>query len=464
VIALVATSAILGIALGRFELRADLAPIRRRRSSVSFALLLLYAAATLITFQVREDREALFTEGLSAQNRIQVVVVLLAAVWGFFLVTSRRVVVSEAFAGPRVWVTLLLLLYAVAVLWAITPALSLFRVVELSMLWILSLHTFSNPDARRRLLILLIAMVSLGLVSAAVSRGTLNVFGSNFTRSNSLAPIAAALLLFSVDAVLRLGGSPRRVLGVLVSLWLFIRFDSLATTGALVIAGGVFIAWRVRGKSARVVALTVIAAGFVIALLEPRFGPNAMLSRLGSSYGREEVLVTNWTGRVPLWEFMLADVNEHLLGFGLAADRLVSLRDTAGEIGWDALHAHSGFMAAIYAGGPIALFLVAGWVAATYRLFRHSSRPNRSVGLAVVTLLVVNNFTVVGFGGTASPSWLLMMAITVSSGRVFDAGKRSLKIGTSVPEAGESWNGARDPASASLAKRDDAGKLGSFRN
>jgi O-antigen ligase len=411
----------LGYVLSRWGSRTVPGSVVRRSSRISFALLLTYTAVTSISFQVRDDRSALFTEGLSSQNQLQVGSVLVLAGWAFYLITSRRVAINEGFTGLRIWITLLLCWYALAVIWAITPNLSGFRVIELGTLWILSIHAFSDPSASRRLPLLMIFMIAAGAISASVRSGLFDIFSPGAIRSNSLAPVAAMVALLALDTMLYRGITARYVITLAGSVWLFLAFDSLASAGALLVAVGVFMTFKVPQGKARVGALAVVGVGVLVVVFEPRVAPGAVLSQLGDAYGREERLVDNWTGRIPLWQFILDDVRHHPFGFGLGADRSIALRDATRSIGWEPLHAHNGYMSALYAGGVPAFVLVITLVGSVYRIAARLPPRVHPLAFSVISILVINNLTIVGFGGITSASWLIMMAIAASYARALDA-------------------------------------------
>lgn len=416
-LALLGTCTLIAVAMSRIGFGAAPQPAARRGHLASFVLLFAYTLVVSTNLQRRVDSTSLFTQGLSAQNRVQAVIVAGLACWALFLVTSRRVRPVELVAGKRLWVATLIVWFGVSTAWATTPTLALYRVVELGSVWVLAVSTFNVPHVRRRLIALMWLAIAAGASSAVLSQNTFEI-----VRSNTLAPIAAMLGLFGIDTMMRRGATPARLVGTAVPFWLFWAFDSLATAGALLVAAGAFLVGRAKPGPARIAALATAIVGGLVAVAGARTGPINIVDGFGAAYGKSQRYVSNWTGRLPLWEFMLDDVRGHPLGLGLGADRSLVLRDTAGEIGWAPLHAHNGFMAALYAGGFIGAVLAITILVAAARLVRRVDASAQPLGFAALALLAVNNLTVNGFGGTMSPGWMVMMAVIISGGQVFAGG------------------------------------------
>lgn len=386
----------------------------RSGNVVSYGLLCLWMVAASLNLQRRVDGTELFSEGLSTQNQLQAAVTLCLAGWALVLVTSGRVRPGDLVRGARLWLSGLVVWFAIATSWATSPLLSRYRVVELASVWVVTISAMSGPTSRRRLVAVLWTTIATGVVAAVVSEGSFDI-----TRSNSLAPVAALLGLFGLDAIVQRGLTWPRVVAVVLPLWLFWQFDSLATAGALLVAVGAFLVGRVAPGVPRIASVSVVGVGTMVALLAARSGPTNVVEGFGAAYGKPQQFVSNWTGRLPLWEFMLADIREHPLGLGLGADRTLVLRDAAREIGWAPLHAHNGFMAALYAGGFIGLILAVAVLASAVRLVRRLPPTSQSLGYAGLALLAVNNLTINGFGSTTSPSWIIVMAVVASAATVF---------------------------------------------
>lgn len=404
-----------GIALAVLRSGDDpVEPHRRSGSTVSFALMCVWTVASSLNLQRRVDGTELFSEGLSTQNRVQAGVTLVLAAWAFVLVTSRRVRLDDLVRGGRLWITALLGWFAITTWWATSPVLSRYRVVELVCIWVIVTSAMEAPARRSRLVAVLWTTIATGVIAAVLSEGTFDI-----VRSNSLAPIAALLGLLGLDSLLRHGVTVPRLVSTAMPLWLFWEFDSLATAGALLVAVGAFFVGRAAPGISRMVAALTIAVGGIVALLAARADPTNVVEGFGAAYGKPQQFVSNWTGRLPLWEFMIADIREHPLGLGLAADRTLVLRDTAGEIGWAPLHAHNGFMAALYGGGFVGMVLAIAVLGTAVVAVRRLPPSAQAVGHACLALLAINNLTINGFGATMSPSWLVMMTIVASGGGVF---------------------------------------------
>lgn len=135
------------------------------------------------------------------------------------------------------------------------------------------------------------------------------------------------------------------------------------------------------------------------------------LRPLPLEFGKSPKDYRTLTGRIPLWNLILDDLDSQPLGFGFGTDRLIAVRDSSNRIGWEPLHAHNGFLSAAWSGGYVAIVLLVasvGRVTLNTRVFRLRSR---SLPLGLLALLVVNNMSTITFGGIISGSWLIFMCL-----------------------------------------------------
>ena len=104
---------------------------------ISWAMLSTYMGVSILRLESRA-MDALATEGLSTHNKLQVVLVAVVAAWSAFLVTTGRVTIRQATSGPGFWLLSLVIVFALSVLWSTWPTLTIFRVTELAVFWIVA--------------------------------------------------------------------------------------------------------------------------------------------------------------------------------------------------------------------------------------------------------------------------------------------------------------------------------------
>jgi O-antigen ligase len=314
----------------------------------------------------------------------------------------------------------------------LNPQLTLYRSIELSSVWVVSLHIFAGNRRARTLVLYLWIIIALAVLSSLWIKSTLNPLAPNVLRSNSMAPMAAVLALLCLRDLLHRSVTLWRLTQLSVAVWLFFAFDSLASLGALLAALSVLTIFTLRGRI-RIAVGALLGLSAVVAL--SRYGLTEAFAAFGGAAGKEQQYVDSWTGRLPLWEFVIGKVQSRPHGYGLGSDRLLTLIDSRRQIGWQPLHAHSGYFAALFGGGVVALTLV---VAAFVSCFTHALRRAdwaRPTAVAIVTLLAVNNLTIVGSGAVMSSSFLVLLSILASDGRVLgprsDPGDESPSLATS---------------------------------
>ena len=131
-----------------------------RGRHVSWALLVGHFIAELPLLGQSRDVYALATEGPSSQNLVQAALLAATAAWVFHLLARGHVPGAALGAGPAFWVSSLTAIYAASTAWSVWPAVTLYRVVELGVFWVLLIHLVTNQrwdEAFRALLWLAIA-------------------------------------------------------------------------------------------------------------------------------------------------------------------------------------------------------------------------------------------------------------------------------------------------------------------
>ena len=135
---------------------------------------------------------------------------------------------------------------------------------------------------------------------------------------------------------------------------------------------------------------------------------------------RDEASVYGLTGRVRLWEAIWEFGREEWKGFGFASERVVVPLLSREIGGFSTTHAHNGFIAAWLGTGwiGVALLLAAFWELWRYGVtwcWRERSRLGPA-WVGVVTVLTMNNLTVLGIGGWYNPTWIPFIAMLAFMG------------------------------------------------
>ena len=245
-----------------------------------------------------------------------------------------------------------------------------------------------------------------------------------FAYSNVSTLIAAALLLVEVQRVVlrpSLGGWMLCAFAALSVL----AFGSLATSIALIIAGGVYLAAQGRAKPKSrellfVGALVVCAATAAVAF-QPLGGPgDDLVAEVAELSGKDVGSIESLTGRLPLWAAVLRMTASEPLGLGFAgAERVLALGFVqVSEVGWTASHAHNGYLSAWLAAGWPGLLLTTLIFIAVWRRRLELSPKLRPLVAALAVLLAINNLTAPAVGSHLGAPWMIMMALACAPPRL----------------------------------------------
>src|SRR5690606_34948192 len=94
----------------------------------------------------RDSADALLTEGLSLSNVVSVIIAMITAGYGAWLIAQQRITFATLFTGPRLALSLLLIYYFFTALWSFHPAYTVFRTLELVACCILLVHLFYREE------------------------------------------------------------------------------------------------------------------------------------------------------------------------------------------------------------------------------------------------------------------------------------------------------------------------------
>lgn len=354
----------------------------------------------------------------------QVIVVLLCLVWVLYLAHQRRLLLANSLRPPFLIIAMLMSAYLLSGLWSVSPTVTLFRTTELVSVALLMAHVVSAMPWTTALTRYLWAATGVAGVTAIASHEGSWVQAASFAglRSNTGAAVAALVLFLGVWRIAHEGWRPRYVVWFTSAVLALIVFGSFATLvalcGALAVAGTVIARERVRVRTLVVflLAAVIVAAGAWL-LVEPLSADQyaAVLAEVGK---RPEHL-RNFTGRLPLWSLIIEGVAMQPWGYGYAgAEGLLASGGVfdVPNIGWQATHAHSGYMSALFgAGWPGLTLLLLMLITPLRGMARRHSGVSQACIAAMFTLIVINNVTIAGVGGHAGPIWGAFVAIFVIS-------------------------------------------------
>jgi hypothetical protein len=420
---------IIGIALFVGLLLVVAAGVRYRISN--YGAYVAYWVVTLVnelSFRIRPVSFILSGSYVDSVAILKIASVAMAGLYAVWLVGLGRQRLDLFLRRPLAWVTALIGLGALSVLWSVAPIFTAYRVVELSIVLILILRLCSGIDSHvqfaRISLLLLLPPICVGLLNGAwnigaeITHETLSHVLSEaprMFRDNIAAAIAAVLTVASFSYVMAgksfgLRAWPWFILGI-VSLGLF---DSTASTFACTAGIGVVLV----GQRRFWFGVIFLTGAFIAGVL---FDPSTERWWDIIFSGKSERRVYTISGRLPLWEAMWEYAWEQPMGFGFAAGDRFTLFTLRPSIGFEAIHAHNGFISIWFGTGWLGLVLVLGAFGALwwygFASLRGAESNFRSAWLGMITVLSVNNLTILGVGGWYNPAWVPFLAMLIFASR-----------------------------------------------
>ena len=393
-------------------------PLYRWEQRISWAMLSAYLGVSILRLQSRA-MDALATEGLSSQNKLQVLLVAVAALWSAILLTSGRVSMRQAISGPGFWLLSLMIVFALSVLWSTWPTLTIFRVTELAVFWIVASHLFGRGNWTRQieslmwaawLMYLLWGILLVAGVADGVSSGGYIV---GIMTSNSASMLSALLLLWSIHRCLT-ETFVAHVWKLPILVASMIMFGSLTTVAVVVFCIAAMITLHTTGRTRIVVvfgSLCLAAVVSNIVIYQTGGLADPLVDTTSSLFGKSRSNIVGMTGRLELWTSFWNSAQDQPWGFGFAAfERTFSLGN--GALSWKAGNAHNGFISAWLGAGWLAfalLFALFGSMWARLSLIDTAQRP---VYAGFLLLIMLNNLTVPAVGGPLTVVLLFLMALT----------------------------------------------------
>lgn len=393
-------------------------PLLRWEQRISWAMLSAYLGVSILRLQSRA-MDALATEGLSAQNKLQVVLVAVAAVWSAILVVTGRVSIRQAISGPGFWLLSLMIVFALSVLWSTWPTLTIFRVTELAVFWIVASHLFGRGNWVRQIeslmwvawvMYLLWGVLLVAGVADGVSTGGYIV---GIMISNSASLLAGLLLLWSLHRCLT-ETFVAHVWKLPILVASMIMFGSLATVVVVMICIATMITMHTTGRTRIVVvfgSLCLAAMVSNIVIYQSGGLADPLVDATSSLFGKSRSNIVGMTGRLELWTSFWNSTQDQPWGFGFAAfERTFSLGN--GALSWQAGNAHNGFISAWLGAGWLALALLLALFGSMWARLSLIDTAQRPVYAGLLLLIMLNNLTVPAVGGRLTVVFLFLLALT----------------------------------------------------
>lgn len=258
-------------------------------------------------------------------------------------------------------------------------------------------HRFSNRDLAMFCLIAGALFGMLG-IAAEIATGMFKPWTNDYRFYGIMhANALGALLAMSTMAAIVLRRTSERhrnwyLLWIIICLALMILTKSRT---ALLGLGAALWVWMVFGSTnrKRLFALLLLSLALIIPAAILLFGETlGLYAKQTILLGREGESPESLTGRVPLWQFLIANYIDirPLFGYGFQGFWTPGhiLRASASQ-DWLIMHGHSGYLD---------LLLDLGYV---------------GVGLMVAVLIAASRRALVYFRGTEDPTWLFLMSLIV---------------------------------------------------
>ena len=384
---------------------------------LSAAAILIWLAPKIFIFQPRSVAR-LVTSGLSLQNGVQLLGIGVVCVWAFWLLYTRRVRWFELARGAGYWLWLLMLIYVASSAWSVWVPLTVLRAVELSAVTICASHAFLGRGGMRYIIGVafsaLLMYAAFGALSALTDgAASENGFWFGLLRSNLGAVVAGFTLLMSASPLLVIKRYTRMALISVCALLLWV-FGSVASLIFLLVSL-VLLHLSLRHGVARTLTLAAMLALLIVAVGAFSIGTTRGLeaaTSVAQFFGKSSENLGNLTGRIPLWDAMIAQVGQQPLGYGFSAgDRLFVLRiSSVRAVGWAAPQAHSGYFSALIGGGWLALSVcIALFAGALAHALEIRERRFQATTSILILFLALSNLTTVGPGGEANVSLALLI-------------------------------------------------------
>jgi O-antigen ligase len=191
--------------------------------------------------------------------------------------------------------------------------------------------------------------------------------------------------------------------------WLLVQADSSTSTFSSIIGVLTLLFLGLRLVNRRLVGSYVLAAAAIFFLAESMFGISSILIH---TLGRNSTL----TGRTELWQHLLEFRGNPIVGVGFESFWLGERLRQVGELyWWQANEAHNGYLETYLNLGVIGVFILVGWLIATFRRSQSEFITDFEFGrfrLSFFMAALIYNWTESGFR-SLHPVWFVFFIIAL---------------------------------------------------
>jgi hypothetical protein len=233
-------------------------------------------------------------------------------------------------------------------------------------------------------------------------------------RSNTGGAISALLIVYSLNQSLICKRKVPKAVWFL-AIFSFYTYGSLASIISLTASLPVLFLKRMNKLFRRAAILIVVGAMVLVFIISPKLiSVDYWAKPVASVFNKQPHHIITITGRVPLWEALWFETKNHPWGFGFAAaERLLTVSIiNPHDIGWSATQAHSGYWSVWIGVGWLGLIpliiLIIALLLESNQLVYHW----RTFSLCTLLLILINNWTINGIGGSMNPVWMVIMVIS----------------------------------------------------
>lgn len=392
---------------------------------------------------LRKSGTALIEQGLSSSNLLTLGIVAASTVfllWSF--VRYRRLI---DLTGDRILFPFLLTI-AIAIcstLWAIYPAYTFYRSVELGVMFILVVLVLDRRDYAKAFITLHVLLLGVWLaisapeIASSLSKGI--VFSS---AKENLVPLMSLSLLWFV--VVFPQATPYRLPVALLAITAFVAAGSAATVATLPLF---VLGWMIAANSHWVRAAGVLLtvgyfAAFIFLLVGLSQFPD-LVDIIASALQKPPAELLNATGRNELWPLFIEASQNRSFGAGFASERFLQLlvdfaavQERLGQKEIFFNSAHNMLIGSWLATGWLGLATIAICLSAAFREALRLDIHGRRFIIPVLLALAANGMTVQGIFGefnVHTVTWaalLVMIRVRLRANSAAQSARRNPKFNT----------------------------------
>ncbi len=303
------------------------------RPFLPFLLMAAAAFVSIVYVVDRGDGTALLDQGLSASNRVTIAITALTGLYVLWQIARDKRVLRLPFAMPYLPFTMMILFDVLSTAWSVVPSYTIYRAVELAILFIATILLFDRKSIVRSLPVLIGAFIVTWLVLAAPTYADNIAHGIIFSSAKHNVTPMLCFVLFAYGLFVEPNGR-MRLWQIGLSLAGLVIAGSAASTAAMIgLIPAVLVASPRRiVRVAGVVFGLLCVAGFLLLTINLSDFPG-LLHAVSTVLQKPEEQLANATGREVFWPALIAATRDHFFGSGFAAaDRFLQLLLPPGQL------------------------------------------------------------------------------------------------------------------------------------